>query len=54
MQFGLYAPVPHVTVGERTCRVAGASRFSTGDLTPRLACTRAWIATGFGPVDLAP
>ena len=43
-----------VTVGERTCRVAGASRFSTGDLTPRLACTRAWIATGFGPVDLAP
>ncbi|RLT25008.1 MAG: hypothetical protein DWI51_02340 [Chloroflexi bacterium] len=43
-----------VTFDGRTCRVAGASRFSSGDLTPRLACTRAWISTGFGPVELAP
>lgn len=42
-----------VTFGGRTCRVGGASRFSSGDLTPRLACTRAWIATAFGPVDAA-
>ena len=38
----------------QTCKVAGASRFSNGDLTPRLACTRAWIATAFGPIDAAP
>ena len=40
-----------VTFTGRTCRIGGASRFSTGDLTARLACTRAWVATAFGPVD---